>query len=103
MKPRYSLPCGTFKLTYDCDQEVLWVSTADNKKKDNFQVKGPIELFGFGSGDFVEGPTARDVQSDLTGRWVAFMVASGQEYCILESDRRLPDHIKKMDIFGKVF
>ena len=98
---RHILPCGTFKLIYDCDQDVLWV-LSEGKKKDSFEVKGPVELFGFGSGDFLEGPAARDVQSDLGGRWVTFKVTSGSESCILEPDRRLPDHIKKMDIFGKV-
>ena len=98
---RHLLSCGTFKLIYDCDQDALWV-TSEGRKKDTFDVKGPVELFGFGSGDFLEGPAARDVQSDLTGRWVTFRVTSGTEACILEADRRLPDHIKKMDIFGKV-
>ena len=94
------LICGTFKLVYDPDQEALWVAGADAKKKD-FDLKGPIELFGFGSGDFLEGLVAKDVQSDLGGRWVTFKVAKGDECCILEADRRLPDHIRKMDIYGK--
>ena len=35
-------------------------------------------------------------------RWFSFQVKDDQELCILESDKRLPDHIRKMDIFGKV-
>ena len=98
---RHVLACGSFKLVYDLDQEILWVAAAEGKKKESFEVKGPCELFGFGSGDYLEGPAARDVQSDLTGRWISFKLTSGEEWCILEADRRLPDHIKKMDIFGK--
>ncbi|CAK9107144.1 Uncharacterized protein SCF082_LOCUS49885 [Durusdinium trenchii] len=96
------LNCGTFKLVYDSDQDILWAGAADGKKKDTFEAKGPLELFGFGSGDFLEGPDAKDVQQDLTGRWLTFKLESGSEHCILEADRRLPDHVKKMDIFGKV-
>lgn len=98
---RLVLNCGTFKLVYDSDQDILWAGAADGKKKDTFEAKGPLELFGFGSGDFLEGPDAKDVQQDLTGRWLTFKLESGSEHCILEADRRLPDHVKKMDIFGK--
>ncbi len=98
---RHILPCGGFKLIFDMDQEVLWVATGDGKKKETFEVKGPLELFGFGSGDFAEGPNARDIQSDLTGRWLAYNIKSSEELCILEADRRLPEHIRKMDLFGK--
>lgn len=101
---RLALACGSFKLIYDLKQEVLWAVACDGKKRsDSFEMKGPCELFGFGSGDFCEGPDAKDVQSDLSGRWVSFKVNSGDELCILEPDRRLPDHIRKMDLFGKVF
>ena len=96
------LGCGTFRLVYDIDQETLWVAAGEGKKQDNFEVKAPLEVFGFGSGDFLEGPNAKDVQSDLTGRWLSFSISSPTEYCIMEADRRLPDHIKKIDIFGKV-
>ncbi len=96
--------CGSFRLTYDCQQDILWVCAAETKKRDRetFEVKGPVELFGFGSGDFVEGPEAKDVQSDTTGRWFSFQVKDDLDLCILEADKRLPDHIRKMDIFGKV-
>lgn len=97
------LACGNFKLVYDEDQENLWIAAGDGKKKETFEITGPSELFGFGSGDFLDGPAARDVQSDLSGRWVGFKLSLGTENCILEADRRLPDHIRKMDIFGKAF
>ena len=99
---RHVLGCGTFRLVYDGDQEVLWIGAAEGKKKDSFEAKGPLEVFGFRSGDFLEGPNAKDVQVDLTGRWLSFAISSTSDYCILEADRRLPDHIKKIDIFGKV-
>jgi len=98
---RHVLPCGGFKLIFDMDQEVLWISAGDGKRKETFEVKGPLELFGFGSGDFAEGPNAQDIQSDLTGRWLAYNIKSSEELCILEADRRLPGQIKKMDLFGK--
>jgi len=75
---------------------------AKKRDRETFEVKGPCELFGFGSGDFVEGPEAKDVQSDTTGRWFSFLVKDDSDLCILEADKRLPDHIRKMDIFGKV-
>ena len=86
---------------YDSQQESLWICGNDNRKE-SFQVKGPIELFGFGSGDFVEGPEAMDVQSDVTGRWLGYKIALASEFCILEPDRRLPQHMKALDIWGKV-
>eukprot|EP00438_Fugacium_kawagutii_P015340 Skav217456 [mRNA] locus=scaffold1289:122745:123968:- [translate_table: standard] len=96
------LVCGSFKLVYDVQQEVLWVAASDGKKRsETFEMRGPAELFGFGSGDFCEGPTAKDVQSDLTGRWVSFNMSSANDLCILEADKRLPEHIRKMDLFGK--
>ncbi len=79
----------------------MWITAGDGRKRDTFEAKGPLELFGFGSGDFAEGPNARDIQSDLTGRWLGFNITSQDELCILEPDRRLPDHIRKMDFFGK--
>ena len=98
---RHILPCGGFKLIFDMDQEVLWIAVGDGKKKETFEAKAPLELFGFGSGDFAEGPNARDIQSDLTGRWLAYNINTSDDHCILEADRRLPDHVKKMDMFGK--
>eukprot|EP00435_Cladocopium_sp_Y103_P053758 s494_g17.t1 len=97
-----SLSCGAFRLVYDPQQDSLWICGNDSKKRDSFEVKGPVELFGFGSGDFVEGPEAQDVQSDVTGRWLGYKVALASEFCILEPDRRLPQHIRALDIWGKV-
>lgn len=90
-------------MVYDVQQEVLWVAASDGKKRsETFEMRGPCELFGFGSGDFCEGPDAKDVQTDLTGRWVSFNMSSANDLCILEADKRLPEHIRKMDLFGKV-
>ena len=97
------LCCGAFKLIYDVQQEALWAAANEGKKQaSSFEMRGPTELFGFGSGDFCEGPDAKDVQSDLTGRWVSFSISSSDDHCILEPDRRLPEHIRKLDVFGKV-
>ena len=57
---------------------------------------------GLEVGISVKGQNAKDVQSDLTGRWVSYNISSSDDYCILEPDRRLPEHIRKLDVFGKV-
>ncbi|CAK9096217.1 Uncharacterized protein SCF082_LOCUS45183, partial [Durusdinium trenchii] len=59
------LACGNVRFVYDCKEDNLWICGNDSKKKETFEVKGPLEVFGFGSGDFVEGPEASDVQSDV--------------------------------------
>ncbi|CAK9109458.1 unnamed protein product [Durusdinium trenchii] len=99
---KLTLPCGNFRLVYDIQQDKLWLCGNEAKKRESFEVKGPIELFGFGSSDFVEGPEAQDVQSDLTGRWISFKVNQASELCVLEPDRRLPQHIRSLDIWNKV-
>ena len=63
---------------------------------------GPCELFGFGSGDFAIGPEASDIMGDSSGRWLNYLVKSGSEHCVVEADKRLPEHIKKADFFNKV-
>ena len=88
-------------MVYDKDEEALWIKPHEQRSSESIEVKGPQELFGFGSGNFAEGAEAKDVMSDLGGRWVSFNVTSGEEMCILESDRRLPDSVKKADIFQK--
>ncbi|CAK9075895.1 unnamed protein product, partial [Durusdinium trenchii] len=62
---RLVLACGNVRFVYDCKEDNLWICGNDSKKKETFEVKGPLEVFGFGSGDFVEGPEASDVQSDV--------------------------------------
>ncbi|CAK9059568.1 Uncharacterized protein SCF082_LOCUS31538 [Durusdinium trenchii] len=98
-----ALSCGNYRLIYDKGQDTLWLGAEDPKKKDveSIEVSGPCELFGFGSGDFAEGPEAADIMSDVTGRWLCYKVTSCTDECILEVDKRLPDHIRKSDVFGK--
>ena len=98
---RLVLACGNVRFVYDCKEDNLWICGNDSKKKETFEVKGPLEVFGFGSGDFVEGPEASDVQSDVTGRWIAFKISLPSELCILKADRRLPQHIRSLDMFNK--
>ena len=102
---RVVLACGNFRLIYDKDQETLWLGGDGRKPKDQetFEISGPIELFGFGSGEFGEGPTAKDVMSDVQGRWLGYKVQAPSEECILEPDRRLPEHVRNSDIFGKAW
>ncbi len=99
---RICLSCGTFRLVYDKELGDLWICPDGRKKDSSVEAKGPTELFGFGSGQFAEGPEAKDIMSDIGGRWLCFNVASGNEHCILESDKRLPEHIRSSDVFGKV-
>ena len=99
---RLCLVCGTCRLIYDVKEDALWIAGAENKKRDTFEVQAPLELFGFGSGDCVEGPEATDVQSDVSGRWISVKVGESSELCVLEADKRLPQHIRSLDIFGKV-
>jgi hypothetical protein len=99
---RLCLTCGTCRLIYDVKEDALWIAGTENKKRDVFEVQAPLELFGFGAGDYVEGPEAADVQSDVSGRWISFKVGESSELCVLEADKRLPQHIRSLDIFGKV-
>ena len=43
-----------------------------------------------------------DIMSDVAGRWLNFKLASGSESFIAEADKRLADHIRSSDLFGKV-
>ena len=100
---RIVLTCGSFRLIYDQENENLWLGS-DGKKpadKDSFEVSGPAELFGVGAGEYAEGPAAKDIMSDVQGRWFAFNVRSEMEECIIEADKRLAEHIRSSSIFGK--
>lgn len=99
---RLCLSCGTFRLVYDKELGDLWICPDGRKKDLSVEAKGPAELFGFGSGQFAEGPEAKDIMSDIGGRWLCFNISSGNEHCIIESDKRLPEHIRGSDVFGKV-
>ena len=97
------LSCGTFGLIYDLDKDTLWLGAdGKTKEKESFEISGPLELFGFGSGDYAEGPEATDIMSDVQSRWLCFRIASEREEMILEADKRLPEHIRKSDISGRV-
>ena len=98
---RLVLSCGTFRLIYDGQAESLFLALESSKKNASLEI-GPAELFGFGSGDYAEGPEANDIMSDLGGRWVAFKLSSEEECFVAEADKRLADHVRSCDIFGKV-
>ena len=98
---RLILSCGTYRLIYDMQAESLFVALEPSKKNASLEV-GPAELFGFGSGDFAEGPEASDIMSDLGGRWVAYKLSSDEECFVAEADKRLADHVRSCDVFGKV-
>eukprot|EP00435_Cladocopium_sp_Y103_P070852 s13_g36.t1 len=76
IQDKLCLTCGTCRLVYDIKEDALWIAGSENKRRETFEVQAPLELFGFGSGDYVEGPEASDVQSDVTGRWISFKVLS---------------------------
>ena len=91
---------------YDVQEQSLYIGLEikSKSKKQDAQAAAeiqPLELFGFGSGDFAEGPEAGDIMGDITGRWVSYALGASSEQVILEVDKRLPDHIRKCDIFGK--
>lgn len=100
---RIALSCGTFGLIYDRDQESLFLHLEEKTAKKNASLEIALsELFGFGSGEYAEGPEAGDIMSDVAGRWLNFKLASGSESFIAEADKRLADHIRSSDLFGKV-
>ena len=55
------------------------------KKHSSLEI-GPAELFGFGSGDFAEGPEANDIMGDVGGRWFACKLLSEADSLIAEGD-----------------
>ena len=79
----------------------LWLCT--DKDADSVKVNSSSELCGFGSGDWAQGGEATDVMSDTspTGRWLPFLIRSLHDTCIVEMDKRLPDNLKKVDIYNK--
>ena len=97
------LNCGNFRLVYDLQEETLFLGVDEKvtRKTGSIQV-GPTEIFGFGSGEFAEGPEATDIMSDVAGRWINYKLGSDSDLLIAESDKRLADHIRSCDIFGKV-
>lgn len=64
-----------------------------------------MELFSFGSGDFLSSTEASDVMSDTTsgGRWLVYdLSGEGDKLVLLESDAKLPQHLQSLDVFNKV-
>ena len=92
-------------LPYDVQEQSLYIGLdIKSKKKADANAAAeiqPLELLGFGSGDFAEGPEAGDIMGDITGRWLSYALGASSEQVILEVDKRLPEHIRKSDIFGK--
>ena len=85
------------------EQEELFLALDEKAAKKHSSLEiGPAELFGFGSGDFAEGPEANDIMGDVGGRWFAYKLLSEADFLIAEGDKRLPDHVRSCDIFGKV-
>ena len=97
------MSCGNFKIICDRKANELWI-VADSQDTALIQALASTELFGFGSGDWVSKGTARDVMSDCgdSGRWLPFLVKDGTQKCIIELDRRAPDHVKSADFYNKV-
>ncbi|OLQ08636.1 hypothetical protein AK812_SmicGene7853 [Symbiodinium microadriaticum] len=90
--------CGDVSLFYDTDENSLWVG-ADKI----CGIPAKAEWLGFGSGNFVDGPTAKDVLSDANGRWYRYSLAGplSDVIVIFESDRKLPDEIKALSVWNQ--
>ena len=98
------MACGSFKLVADKKTGDLWVLVDGKPDGGAYTVAHSVELFGFGSGDWVCKAEARDVQGDCSesGRWLPFLIKDGNQRVILEVDRRLPEHVRKADLFNRV-
>ncbi|CAE7444482.1 unnamed protein product [Symbiodinium sp. CCMP2456] len=87
--------CGDVNLYYDPDENTLWVGS------DRIcGIPAKTEWLGFGSGNFVDGPTAKDVLSDGNGRWYRYSLAGplSDVFVIFESDRKLSDDLKSLPV-----
>ncbi|CAE7817627.1 unnamed protein product [Symbiodinium sp. CCMP2592] len=90
--------CGDVALYYDSDDNTLWVGS------DRICAIPPkTEWFGFGSGNFVDGPTAKDVLSDANGRWYRYSLAGALSdvTVIFECDRKLPEELKSLPMWNQ--
>ncbi|CAK9117195.1 unnamed protein product [Durusdinium trenchii] len=74
---RLSLPCGTFTLHW-CKEKALLYITAEK----DCTAAANTELFGMGSGDFLQSTEAEDVMSDTSsgGRWLHFNLSGGGRF-----------------------
>ena len=89
---------GDCSLWYDLNDQSLWIGGETIST-----VAGGQEWFGFGSGDFVDGATAKDVLTDPAGRWYRFCLegACSEINLIFESDRKLGDDLKNLQVWNK--
>ncbi|CAK9088334.1 Uncharacterized protein SCF082_LOCUS41712 [Durusdinium trenchii] len=53
-----TLSCGSFRLVLDKDGDSVWIAP-EKKGESDVTVAGPVELCGFGSGDFATGPESQ--------------------------------------------
>ena len=90
---------GDCQLYYDSNDCSLWIG-GDKLTS----VEPQSELMGFGSGDFAEGATAKDVLSDPSGRWFRYSLQGplADTNVIVECDRKLPDEVKGLPVWNKV-
>ena len=89
---------GDCVLFYDVDDDSMWVGG------EKIVTVGPDhEWLGFGSGDFVEGATAKDVLQDSSGRWYRYCLSGSTSDIILifEADRALSDELKNLQVWNK--
>ncbi|CAK8995879.1 Uncharacterized protein SCF082_LOCUS4551 [Durusdinium trenchii] len=87
---RTTLQCGDFALTLGSD-ESLWVGSGEETT-----VEEKTELWGFGSGDFEKGSSAKDIMSDAASRWVLYALTNSSDIVILEKGRRTPEHLEDL-------
>ncbi len=86
---RLTLPCGPIGLTWLPKDESLYIHAERTTTVE------PMEVFGFGSGDFAKQTEAVDVMNDGDGRWLSFSL-NENSLVILEAQRQLPEHIKSL-------
>ena len=62
------------------------------------------ELCSFGSGEYVKEAEAKDVMTDVGGRWISYDLTGPacDHYAILEHSRKLPERLREQDWFNKV-
>ena len=87
---------GDFSLFYVPAESALFVG--GDKSGD---YPSNMELFGFGSGELVDGATAQHVLSDEAGRFFRVQLQGLNQPAIFEPDRKLPQEIKNLAIWNK--
>ncbi|CAE7240032.1 unnamed protein product [Symbiodinium sp. CCMP2592] len=90
--------CGDVTLYYDTEENTLWVGS------DRIcGIPPKAEWFGFGAGDFLDGPTAKDIVSDSNGRWYVYSLSGplADTIVIFESDRKLSEELKALPVWNQ--